>query len=81
VNKVVWSLLAAEPELSVDDVIRQYSRYHFGAEHEAAMTTAIFGLEANWMGDIRTNTAVGETLNTIQAVEGSMTAAEMRGIS
>jgi hypothetical protein len=76
VNKIVWSLLAAEPELSVEVIIRQYSRYHFGAEHEDAMTAAIFGLELNWLGDIRTNKAVQKTLAEIQSVEKQMTTAE-----
>jgi hypothetical protein len=77
INKVVWSLLAAEPELPVEEVVRQYSRYHFGAEHEGAMTAAIFGLEANWKGDIRSNGAVRQTLNSIQSVERAMTGAEL----
>ena len=72
VNKVVWSMLAAEPEQTVESIIHQYSRYHFGAEHEAAMTAAIFGLEENWKGDIRSNVAVRATLSAIQSVEKSM---------
>ena len=78
VNKAVFSLLAAEPELSLDTVIRQYARYHFGAEHEEAMTEAIFGLEQNWQGDIRRNSAVIQTLRTIQSVESKMTEAELK---
>eukprot|EP01052_Picozoa_sp_SAG31_P013614 SAG31_NODE_822_length_11777_cov_11.328738_6_plen_1264_part_00 len=78
VNKIVFSLLAAEPELSLDTVIRQYARYHFGAEHEEAMTTVLFGLEENWRGDIGRNTAVLHTLRTIQSVESQMTEAELR---
>ena len=77
VNKVVWSALAESPELSVEEIIRQYSRYHFGAEHEEAMTTAIFGLEENWKGDIRSNDAVRQTLGAIQSVEGAMTEPEL----
>lgn len=73
VNKVVFSLLAAEPELSLETVINQYARYHFGAEHEDAMTKVIFGLEQNWQGDIRRNEAVLQTLRTIQSVEAQMT--------
>lgn len=43
VNKVVWSLLAAEPALTVEEVVQQYARYHFGSEHEEQMTAVIFG--------------------------------------
>lgn len=78
VNKVVFSLLAAEPELSLDTIIRQYSRYHFGAEHEEAMTAVIFGLEQNWEGDIRRNNAVLQTLRTIQSVESQITGVELK---
>eukprot|EP01051_Picozoa_sp_SAG22_P013677 SAG22_NODE_1558_length_4129_cov_2.138213_2_plen_507_part_00 len=77
VNKVVFSLLAAEPELSLETVVRQYARYHFGAEHEEAMSAVIFGLEQNWQGDIRRNGAVMQTLRTIQSVESQMTAAQI----
>ena len=50
VNKVVWSLLAAEPSLTVLEIVQQYARYHFGSEHEATATEVIVGLERNWAG-------------------------------
>ena len=77
VNKVVWSLLAAEPYLSVEQVVRQYARYHFGSEHQDAMAAAIFGLEENWAGDIGSNQAVRQTLAAIQTVEAAVTGAEL----
>ena len=50
-NKAVWAALNLEPELSVEEVVGQYARLHFGAEHEAAMTQVLLGLEENWGGD------------------------------
>ena len=50
-NKAVWAALNLEPELSVEEIVGQYARLHFGAEHEAAMTQVLLGLEENWGGD------------------------------
>jgi hypothetical protein len=61
----VWSLLAAEPSLSIIEIVQQYSRYHFGSEHEDTMTELILGLEQNWAGAIdssSSNNAVHKTL-------------------
>ena len=75
-NKVVWSLLAAEPGTTTTDVVRQYARYHFGAEHEDAMATALFGLESNWASDpLDDSSSVLATLATLQHVENETAAA------
>ena len=77
-NKHVWSALAADPEAtSVVDAVQQYARYYFGAEHEPAMTAALFGLEQNWAGDASTNPTVPQTLAALQQVERAVGAAEL----
>ena len=69
VNKAVWSLLAAEPNLSVPEVVRQYARYHFGSEHEDAMAAVILGLEQNWAGAIDSAASVGAVARTLAAAQ------------
>jgi len=69
VNKVIWSLLAAEPELTVADAVRQYSRYHFGSEHEDTMADVIFGLEQNWAGAIGADASVSTVRGTLAAAQ------------
>lgn len=68
-NKAIWSGLALSPDLSVAELVAQYARYHFGAEAEAGMVAALFGLEQNWLGDIQTNSHVLTTLASLQAIE------------
>ena len=75
-NKVVWSLLAQEPDTTVEQAVAQYARYFFGADHEAAMARALFGLEENWVGDIANSTAAA-TLAILQSVEHQLTVQEI----
>ena len=77
-NKAIWSLLSAEPETSVHSAVEQYARYHFGVEHEAAMTAGLFGLEQNWVGDIQTSDTVAHTLTIFQSVEAKLTESQLR---
>ena len=76
-NKAVWSGLAADPSLSVEELVAQYARYFFGADAEEAMTAALFGLEQNWAGDIGANEHVLNTLAHLQAVERRATVGEL----
>ena len=76
-NKVIWSALAESPDLSVHEIVSQYARYHFGADAEDAMVSALFGLEQNWGGDIGTNVYIASTLSTLQAVENASAATEL----
>ena len=68
-NKAVWSGIAANPSTSIEELVRQYSRYHFGADMEEPMTKLLFGLEQNWVGgDIASNTHVLSTLSVASDV-------------
>lgn len=62
-NKALWSALYMEPGLSVETLVDQYSR-HFFPEGRADGAALLFGLERNWVGDGRTNSAVLSTLAT-----------------
>ena len=37
-NKAVWSGIAANPSITIEDLVAQYARYHFGADLEEDMT-------------------------------------------
>ena len=37
-NRAVWSGIAANPGITIEDLVAQYSRYHFGADLEEDMT-------------------------------------------
>ena len=76
-NKVIWSGLAQSPGLGLRELVAQYARWHFGADAEDAMVSALFGLEQNWIGDIGLNEHVATTLYTLQSVEKASTAAEL----
>ena len=68
-NKAVWSGIAANPNTTIEDLVAQYARYHFGAELEESMTALLFGLEQNWVGgDIATNTHILSTISLATSV-------------
>ena len=68
-NKAVWSGIAANPNTTIEDLVAQYARYHFGADLEGPMTALLFGLEQNWVGgDIATNRHILDTLSVAASV-------------
>ena len=68
-NKAVWSGIAANPSTHIEELVAQYSRYHFGADMEEPMSKLLFGLEQNWLGgDIASNTHVLSTLSVASGV-------------
>lgn len=80
-NKHVWSALAEDGRATVVEAVQQYARYHFGSEHEAAMTKALFGLEQNWVGDAGSAASVSlvaDTLAALQTVERAMSPSGLR---
>ena len=44
-NKMIWSAMAADPELSPQNITAQYARYFFGAANELLWSEALAGLE------------------------------------
>ncbi len=47
-NKWVWAACLWDPQRSVDDVVGEYCRYHFGQASEALASELILGLEETW---------------------------------
>jgi hypothetical protein len=69
VNKFVWSSLGWDPNASVIDILRQYSRYFIGERYQDAFAQGLMALERNWQGPLLTNDSVYETLNQFRAME------------
>ncbi len=69
VNKFVWSGLGWNPDANVTELLRDYSRFFFGTEHEEGFAQALLALERNWQGPLATNGGVETTLQQLQALE------------
>ena len=74
---MIWSALSHDRSLSVEDVLRQYGRYHWGAKTEELWLQILSGLEANWNSDLLTNANVYNVLQATQQVEASVTPAQL----
>ncbi|WP_162418792.1 hypothetical protein [Cyclobacterium roseum] len=62
VNKAVWSQLGWDPGKDPETIVREYTRFFFGAELAEEAAQGIFALEDNWDGPILENPAIEETL-------------------
>src|SRR4051794_1843939 len=71
VNKVVWSLLGWDPNMSVMDSLRDFSRYFFGHAYAEGMAQGLQNLEYNWRGPLATNSSVAVTLARFRDIERS----------
>jgi len=72
-NKVVWSCLGWDPEMKVDDILAEYSRYFIKKEYEETFAMGLLGLEQNWRGRLKDNDGVFETLKLFQYMEKNAT--------
>ena len=73
VNKIVWSALGWDPEASVIDILRQYSRYFISRSVTDSFAQALMALEQNWHGPLLTNGNVYSTLEQVQSMERAAT--------
>jgi len=69
VNKIVWSLLAWDPESDIRQILREYGRLFFGPDVADAAADAILGLECNWTGSLAENGSVYGVLAAWQDME------------
>jgi len=72
-NKVVWSCLGWDPEMKVDDILVEYSKYFISERYEESFAMGLFGLERNWKGSLKNNDGVLETLKLFQSMERKAT--------
>jgi len=73
VNKIIWSCLGWDPEMKVEDILKEYSRYFIGLRYEDKFAKGLAWLERNWKGDLEDNDGVYETLKLFQEMEKDAT--------
>jgi hypothetical protein len=71
VNKFVWSALGWDPDRSVHDVLRDFSRYFLGEPWAEGFAQGLSSLEENWRGPLGVNDGVETTLLRFQDMERS----------
>ncbi len=69
VNKAVWSALGWDGNADIKDVLRQYGRYFIGPALGDRFADGLLALEKNWVGPVRENAGIDETLKAFQAME------------
>ncbi len=75
-NKVLWSCLGWDPDIKVEDIVREYSRYFISQRYQNKFARGLFGLERNWVGPLKDNDGVYETLKLFQEMEKDATPQE-----
>jgi len=72
-NKVLWNCLGWDPEMKVEDIVKEYSRYFINQRYEDKFARGLFALEQNWVGPLKDNEGVYETLRIFQEMEKNAT--------
>ena len=70
-NKVLWSCLGWDPNMKEEDIAKEYSRYFISARYEEKFAKGLFGLEQNWIGPLKNNTGVYETVKLFEEMESN----------
>ena len=70
-NKALWSALAWNPATPVVDILRDYSRFFFGAAQSDDFAQGLLQLERNWNGPLLANENVFTTLEQFQSMEAA----------
>jgi hypothetical protein len=78
VNKCIWSALGWDPNASVLDILRQYSRYFIGCPDPDAFAQGLLSLERDWQGPLLANPSVDTTLAQFQELEKTASPAMLR---
>jgi len=75
-NKVLWSCLGWDPDMKTEDIAVEYSRYFISPRYAQKFARGLFGLERNWVGPLKDNQGVYETLKLFQEMEKDATPQE-----
>jgi len=78
VNKFIWCGLGWDPDMSVTDILRQYSRYFIGERYTDDFAQGLLALERNWRGPLLANQNVDVTLQQFQAMERKAAPAHLK---
>ena len=77
VNKVIWSARGWDPQVDVQEVLREYARVFFRPDLAQPVADGILALERNWDGSLVENGAVESALSYWQTLEAK--APELKG--
>ncbi|MEJ1240599.1 hypothetical protein WBG78_20820 [Chryseolinea sp. T2] len=69
VNKVLWSQLAWDRNVSERNIMKEYSNYFFGSNVAEDAGDGILALEKNWEGPIVSNGGIATTLTAWKKLE------------
>ncbi len=72
-NKVIWSCLGWNPEMKIEEILREYARYFIGLRFEKRFAEGLANLEKNWEGPLLKNETVPKTLNLFREMENEAT--------
>ncbi|MHC4474949.1 MAG: hypothetical protein ACYTEL_04850, partial [Planctomycetota bacterium] len=72
-NKMLWSCLGWDPDMKVEDIAKQYSRYFISKRYAGKFAQGLFALEQNWVGPLKDNEGVFKTLELFQEMEENAT--------
>ncbi|MCC6696352.1 MAG: hypothetical protein IT365_12045 [Candidatus Hydrogenedentes bacterium] len=69
VNKIIWSALGWDPDIPVEEILREYGKYFVGEDLGDEVAKGLLALEQNWQGPLPKNADVDETLTLWQGIE------------
>ena len=69
VNKVVWTALGWDPERSLDDIMLEYARFHFGWDIAEKVREGLYRLEEHFEGSFADNIEVKNTYQLWKELE------------
>ena len=75
-NKVLWSCLGWDPEISEEEIARQYARYFISGRYEEQFSRGLLALEQDWVGPLLANQSVTNTVQSFQEMEKHATPQE-----
>jgi hypothetical protein len=75
-NKVLWSCLGWDPDMKVEEIAREYSRYFISGRYEDQFGRGLLALEQDWVGPLLANEGVTQTVQLFQEMEKHATPQE-----
>src|SRR5262249_9202668 len=77
VNKTVWSALGWDPQASIQQILRKYSRYFIGESYTKTFANGLLNLEQDWKGSLPANPQVEKTFRSFQKLEKNAAPADL----
>ena len=67
-NKAAWDMVGWDPDMPVQQIVREYGDAFFGDEHADAVAEGLLMLEQNWVGPLAGNKQIAKTLKHWQGI-------------